>query len=457
MMLQISPLTSSLGSRGRFDIPCSTVVRISLTGTLLGVQTQTVRPDEEIVSFDVVSLFTSIPVDLALKVIQSKLESNHTWKDKTKLTKNQIVELTKIVLYNSFFSYEGTLYHQIFGCAMGSPVSVVIADLVMEHVEVQALSTITASPRWWFRYVDDSNACIKSTELDNFHRHLNAVNPHIQFTVERATPVDGKPTIAFLDTNVSTLPNGEVEVQVYRKATHTNMYLAFDSHHPVQHKRSVVSTLMRRANTIPSSEALRTEETSHVQDSLQVNGYPTKFIENAAQPRSGLQSHHPGPAGLAVVPYVQGVSDRVKRTLQHFNIRTAFKPIRTLASVCKKPKDRPSEEKIAGIVYSVECKDCDFSYIAESKRCWASRRVEHDPVRAASKESAIRQHAERTTHDIHPRSGQILERNETNYKRRIFLESLHSNIDKNSVNERMEFPRAYVPLLRSLGSQNKKQ
>ena len=240
-------------------------------------------------------------------------------------------------------------------------------------------------------------------------------------------------------------------MQVYRKATHTNKYLAFDSHHPVQHKRSVVSTL------IPSSEALRTEETSNVQDSLQVNGYPTKFIENAAQPRSGPQSHHPDPAGLAVVPYVQGISDRVKRTLQHFNIRTAFKPIRTLASVFKKQKDRPSEEKIAGIVYRVECKDCDFSYIGESKRCWASRRVEHDPARAASKESAIRQHAERTTHDIHPRYGQILERNETNYKRRIFLESLHSNIDKNSVNERMEFSRAYVPLLRSLGSQNKKQ
>ena len=78
--------------------------------------------------------------------------------------------------------------------------------------------------------------------------------------------------------------------------------------------------------SIPSSEALRTEETSNVQDSLQVNGYPTKFIENAAQLRSGPQSHHPDPAGLAVVPCVQGVSDRVKRTLQHFNIRTALSP-----------------------------------------------------------------------------------------------------------------------------------
>ena len=166
-------------------------------------------------------------------------------------------------------------------------------------------------------------------------------------------------------------------------------------------------------------------------NSLQVNRYATKFIESAAQPRSGPQNHHPDPAGLAVVPYVQGISDRVKRTLQRFNITPAFKPICTLASVFKKPKDCQSEEKIAGIVYRVECKDCSFSDIGESKRCWALRRVEHDSACAACKESAIRPHAKKTTHDIHPRYSEILERNETNYKHRIFLESLHSNIDKN--------------------------
>ena len=122
---------------------------------------------------------------------------------------------------------------------------------------------------------------------------------------------------------------------------------------------------------------------------------------------------------------------------------------------CLQKTEGPSigRKKIAGIVYRVECKDCDFSYIGESKRYWASRRVEHDPARAASKESAIRQHAEKTT-QIYPRHGEILERSENNYKRRIFLESLHSNIDNNFVDKRMEFPRAYVPLLKSLGSQN---
>ena len=79
---------------------------------------------------------------------------------------------------------------------------------------------------------------------------------------------DGKPTIAFLDTNISDLPNGCIAVQVYRKATHTDKYLAFKSNHPAQHKRSVVSTLMHRADTIPSSESLKSQEKIRVEESL---------------------------------------------------------------------------------------------------------------------------------------------------------------------------------------------
>lgn len=60
-------------------------------------------------------------------------------------------------------------------------------------------------------------------------------------------------------------------------------------------------------------------------------------------------------------PMFKGIGQCKTHTAKHFNIKTAFKPIRTLASVFKKLKDRPSEEKIAGIVYRVECKDCDFS------------------------------------------------------------------------------------------------
>ncbi|KAL9976481.1 hypothetical protein ACROYT_G013789 [Oculina patagonica] len=119
--------------------------------------------------------------------------------------------------------YKGTQYHQVFGCAMGSPVSAVIAELVMEEIEEKALASAPVKPRWWRRYVDDSNACLKSESIRVFHSHLNSINPHIQFTIEMPTTGTEGQTIAFLDTSNTVSASGQVEVGVYRKPTHTNI------------------------------------------------------------------------------------------------------------------------------------------------------------------------------------------------------------------------------------------
>ena len=109
----------------------------------------------------------------------------------------------------------------------------------------------------------------------------------------------------------------------------------------------------------------------------------------------------------------------------------------TLASIFKKPKDRPPQDKVTGVVYKVECKDCTFSYVGERKRCWASRSVEHELARlppAKHQQSDIT--LETTVYNIHLWHGRILEMNVHNYGKGLFLESLHSELDKNTVNER---------------------
>jgi hypothetical protein len=308
-----------------------------------------------VVSFDVVSLFTSIPIDMAIDIIQRKLEGSDGWRNHTQLTKGQVLDLLSFLLHNSYFVFEGTQYHQVSGCAMGSPVSAVIAELVMQEVEEKALETSPVRPKWWRRYVDDSNACIKRDGVEVFHSHLNSINANIQFTVEMPTTTMGKNSIAFLDTNNTVNEDGKIEVGVYRKATHTSKYLDFHSHSPAQSKRAVVKTLMDRAKCIPSTTAQRQNEKRRVISDLKANGYPESFIKSVGESNRTNTQPRPqeNPKAYASIPYVKGVSERVRRTLSRENIKTAFKPVQTLGNVFKKPKDRPTKEQLKGIVYKV--------------------------------------------------------------------------------------------------------
>ena len=246
-------------------------------------RTQNINEDETVVSFDVISLFTSVPVDLAKEIVKRKLDETDTWQVHTALTSSQIINLLSMVLHNSYFKFEGGHYHRVSGCAMCSPVSAVIAELVMQEIESKALETSPVNVRWWRRYVDDSNSCLKKCDVQTFHDHLNSVNEHIQFTIERATVSDKGESIAFLDTSITVLKSGQVEVAVHRKATHTEKYLAFDSHHPGQSKAAVVKTLLDRAEAIPSNAKKRKSEKKNVLKDLMINGYTSHFIDNACE------------------------------------------------------------------------------------------------------------------------------------------------------------------------------
>ena len=118
--------------------------------------------------------------------------------------------LLQFVLDNSFFVFQGNHFQQIFGCPMGSPVSAILANLVMEHVEEKALSSTPNPPKWWFRYVDDSHVCVKREHVDEFHSHLNSINPHIKFTIE----TESEGSIAFLDTKTTRQEDGSITVSV---------------------------------------------------------------------------------------------------------------------------------------------------------------------------------------------------------------------------------------------------
>ena len=129
------------------------------------------------VSFDFVSLFTAIPVQKTCQYIRKKLEQDDTLTSPTNLT-------IRIYTSNNYFIYNDETYKQIHGCAMGSPVSPVVANISMEVIENTAFETTPTKPKTWKRFVEDSFSIIKKTAITNFLNLLNNIDPNISFTIE---------------------------------------------------------------------------------------------------------------------------------------------------------------------------------------------------------------------------------------------------------------------------------
>ena len=227
--------------------------------------------DEEdmFVSHDVVSLFTNTPISQSTEIIKNRLQKDKSLKKRTLLTPDDIVELLNFILTTTYFVLRGQVYQQKFGTAMGSPVSPIVANLFMEDLEQRAMETAPDDlrPKLWKRYVDDTLEVIRRGKVVEWSEHLNRMDPtgSIKFTHEEETDN----SIPFLDTHIHRRYDGSIKVKVYRKKTHTNQYLTFDSHHPLHQKMGVIRTLMNRCEEIVTEEEDKEEERGTIMKALE--------------------------------------------------------------------------------------------------------------------------------------------------------------------------------------------
>ena len=393
------------------------------------IQEVKLQPDEIITSYDVSALFTSVPIEDAIKIIQRKLELDQQLHLRTKMKVEHITSLLEFCLKTTYFQFQGNFYEQISGAAMGSPISPIVANLFMEEFEVRAIQTANNPPKMWKRFVDDTCVILKSANKEEFFHHINHIDQRIQFTSEESKP-DG--SIPFLDCLVTPQADGSIVTAVYRKPTHTDMYLHWDSYHHLAAKYSVINTLRHRAKTVCTTKQLLEKEENHLFTALRRCKYPVwawnrTNIQKKKKTNQGASNNN---KSFIVVPYMKGLAESCKNICRRYGVEVYFKGGRTIRDILVHPKDKDTILKKSGVIYKYSCGrvDCGEEYIGESGRTFGERYREH--MRSPS---PIMDHHNTTGHEVSLENFTIVGREDNNIARNI-REAIFIRVNDPSLN-----------------------
>ena len=154
---------------------------------------------------------------------------------------------------------------------------------------------------------------------------------HIQFTVEGQRSDGAMP---FLDILITSGGDGNLSTSVFRKPTHTDLYLKWDSHHTLTAKYSVIGILQHRAQTICSNPQLLQKEEEHLQSALRKCKYPNwalnKIKIKAKKPatnkdQTNRTNTNNNQKSYIVVPYYSGLSESIKKIGSKYGYKCTLK------------------------------------------------------------------------------------------------------------------------------------
>jgi len=338
-------------------------------------------PNEEYVSYDVESLFTNIPLKETIEFILEEIYDNH------KITPICSRLVFKRLLFKltteCTFIFNKKFYRQTDGCAMGGPLSVIMADIWMVKVEREVVEP--TKPKFYRRYVDDVINRRNISEHDSLFESLNNHHRNMNFTIEINPP-------KFLDTNI-VINQGKVTSSVHRKVGKLPVH--WSSETPKRYKRNAITGDLHRSTRI-SDDIVK--ETNLIKQKFINANFPKRFIESVVadfKHKQELNSRKgedsliipPGffdskPLVLLVeLPYCQ-LNEKASKTFQKrfekftngkYNVIVKWltRKVQTLFPL----KDRMSH--VSCKVYMGTC-SCGEIYVGETKRNVETRWREHE-------------------------------------------------------------------------------
>ena len=93
----------------------------------------TISDNEVLLFFDVISLFTNVPIDLIFEGVERRW---HLIERKMNISKREFFKALELVLYSTIFSFNDKFYKQTFSVPMSSLLSPIVSGIVMQDLEM---------------------------------------------------------------------------------------------------------------------------------------------------------------------------------------------------------------------------------------------------------------------------------------------------------------------------------
>jgi len=412
------------------------------------IKNKIVSNGHAILSLDVSSLFTNIPTDLVTKLIKKH------WidiKEHTTINLNSFIKGTELCLNTTYFQFENNFFKQIFGCAMGTPLSATVANLVMEELEDECLRKLKHKPSFYYRFVDDIIITYPKDELNEILTTFNSYHNKLKFTIE----IEKDNTIPFLDTKIIKQRDNTLKFDWYHKDTHSWRYINYYSNHHIKQKINTIKNLTHTMLNIADPE-YRQKHINNLIIKFKENNYPhaftTRYINIA------IDEFHNGKTKPEIsndtkflpLPYINTKSKMLSKILKPFNIVPTFcnNNKNNLAFSNKKSKTNITDK--SNIVYSIPC-ECGKQYIGTTSQKLNNRLTQHkSDNKLKPNATALSIHSNQFLHKFDYTKTKVLD-SEPNYNKRLISEAIHIKFNNNStVNHKTDtqlLKDSYLPLL----------
>ena len=156
------------------------------------------------------------------------------------------------------FKFNGKFYKQMFGTSIGSVISPMLAEIVMEDLEKTVFERLEFVVPFYFRYVN-TLLCVPLDKLPKVIDTFNDYHPRIQFTHE----MERNNRISFSYMEIIKLDNGKIVSNWYRKSEYSGRVLNFTSSHPFHNEVAIIRNPVDRAVCL-SRESFHSENLDFV-------------------------------------------------------------------------------------------------------------------------------------------------------------------------------------------------